>query len=125
MALTPAADKWRTDHAPGALFGGLFLPPLAWLADLQVSYAAVRWTCQHNAAWVLLVVSAISFTAVISAGWLSWTGWKATRSDADETGERPMDRNYLLAVSGLSLSALFGLLIGASVIPRLLVSPCA
>ena len=41
-----------------------------------------------------------------------------------ETGGRPIDRSYLLALSGFGLNALFGLLILTNYVPRFVLSPC-
>jgi hypothetical protein len=103
---------------------GLLLPPVAWLLDMQVSYSLVKWACEHNRAPILFMMPVASLTLVALALWISWSSWHAARRHADESGCRPIDRNYLLALAGVAMSLLFGLLILVSLAPRSILSPC-
>jgi hypothetical protein len=118
-----AQDYW--EHVGLAkLIGGLLLPPFAWLLDLQVSYASVKWACAADARWVLLVLPIGSLALIVLATWMSWTCWTMLRDDGGLEGARLQDRSYVLALGGLAMSAFFALLILTSYAPRYFLSPC-
>jgi hypothetical protein len=123
MAHAEATGEWD-QYRLVLLIIGLLLPPFAWLLDMQVSYSLVKWVCAHDRHWILFAIPAGSLTLVAGAMWMSWSSWKDARREANEEGARPVDRSYLLAVSGLAMSVLFGLLILVSLAPRSFLSPC-
>jgi hypothetical protein len=106
------------------LVTGLLLPPFAWLLDLQVSYATVKWACAADARSVLLLLPIGSLALVALAFWMSWSCWTILRADASLEGARLQDRSYFLAIGGLAMSAVFALLIATSYAPRYVLSPC-
>jgi hypothetical protein len=106
------------------VIGGVLLPPFAWLLDLQVSYATVKWACAADARGVLLLLPLGSLAIVAFATWMSWSSWMQLRGNASSEGARMEDRSYFLAVAGLSMSAVFLLLILTSFAPRYFLSPC-
>ena len=106
------------------LVAGLLLPPFAWLLDLQVSYATVKWACAADARGVLLLLPLGSLALVTLAAWLSWSCWTMLRDQAEPEGARMEDRSYFLALGGLAMSAVFALLILTSYAPRYFLSPC-
>jgi hypothetical protein len=117
-----ARSYWE-DAGLVRLITALLLPVLAWFLDLQFSYAVVKWACAHDSRAALLLAPAASLALVGFSAWLAWTCWAMLR-EAEPEGGRQEDRSYFLALSGLSLSALFGLLILTSVVPRVLLGPC-
>jgi hypothetical protein len=106
------------------LIGGVLLPPFAWLLDLQVSYATVKWACAADARTVLLLLPLGSLAILAAATWMSWSSWTRLRGEASLDGARVEDRSYFLALAGLAMSALFLLLILTSFAPRYFLSPC-
>ena len=106
------------------LIGGFLLAPFAWLLDLEVSYATVKWACAADQRSVLLLVPLGSLSIIAFATWLSWSCWTMLRDDASPEGARMQDRSYFLAVAGLTMNAVFALLIITSFAPRYLLSPC-
>jgi hypothetical protein len=118
-----ARDYW--EHAGlTMLVAGVLLGPLAWLLDLQVSYALVKWACRADARSVLGVTAAGSLTLVTAGAWLSWRCWRRLRAEASPEGGGLVDRSYFLALAGLGLNGLFALLVFASLVPRYVLSPC-
>jgi hypothetical protein len=108
-----------------ALWTGALAAPAAWLLDLQVAYALVPWVCGHPGRGLALHASTLAALAVVGAGLL------LIRRDADAAGGLPpgeeggvLPRSRLLVNAGLALSALFGLLILVSWVPRLVLDPC-
>jgi hypothetical protein len=118
-----ARDYWE-EVGLAKLIGGLLLPPLAWLLDLQVSYATVKWACAADARSVLLLLPVGSLALIALATWLSWSCWTALREEAVPEGARMEDRSYFLAVAGLAMNGVFLLLILTSYAPRYFLSPC-
>ena len=106
------------------LLGGFFLAPTAWFLDLQISYAAIKWVCEHNSRWVLLLLPVVSLAFIGAGTWMSWSAFTQLRDSTDEEGARMEDRSYFLAVSGLVMNGIFALLILASLVPRYFLSPC-
>ena len=106
------------------LIGGLLLPPFAWLCDLQLSYATVKWACAADARSVLILFPLVSIVLVSVATWMSWSVLSQVRLDAVDDGARPQDRNYFLAIGGLVMSTVFLLLIVTTFVPRYVLSPC-
>lgn len=118
-----ARDYW--EHIGLAkLMGGFLLAPFAWLLDLQVSYATVKWACAADQREVLLLPPLGSLAIIAFATWLSWSCWTMLRDEASTEGARMQDRSYFLAVAGLAMNAVFALLIVTSYAPRILLSPC-
>lgn len=105
------------------LMAALLLPVLAWFLDLQFSYAVVKRACTDGSRTLLLLAPLGSLALVGLSAWLAWSCWRQLRGAQPEGGSQE-DRSYFLALAGLSLSAVFGLLIVASLAPRLLLSPC-
>lgn len=106
------------------LIGSFLLAPLAWFPDLQISYALVKWACANDRGELLLLVPLGSLSFVLLAGWTAWVCWAALRHDAQPAGGRMEDRSAFLALAALGTSAVFGLLILTSVIPRVVLGPC-
>jgi hypothetical protein len=106
------------------LVAGFLLPPFAWLLDLQVSYATVKWACAADKRSVILLVPLGSIALVLLGAWLSWSCWTMLRDEANSEGARHEDRSYFLALAGLSMSAVFVLLILTSYFGRYFLSPC-
>jgi hypothetical protein len=125
VVVTGRADHQYWDHGGLAkLIAGFLLAPLAWLLDLQVSYATVKWACAADQRMVLFLLPLGSFAVIGFATWLSWSCWTRLRKGGALEGAHVRDRSYFLAVAGLAMNALFGLLIITSYAPRALLSPC-
>jgi hypothetical protein len=105
------------------LMAALLLPVVAWFLDLQFSYAFVKRACAEGTRTALLLAPLGSLALVGLSAWLAWSCWRQLRDRRDDGGTQE-DRSYFLALAGLSLSAVFGLLIVASLAPRVLLDPC-
>ena len=124
MAGHEAAKHYWDDVGLLLLIGGVLIPPFAWLLEMQISYAMVKWACENDRRGLLLAMPAGSLALVALAAAMSWSCLTKVRRHADEDGGRIEDRSYFLAVAGLGMSAIFGLLILASYAPRYFFSPC-
>jgi len=106
------------------LMGGVLLPPFAWLLEMQISYAMVKWACENDRRDLLLLMPLGSLAIVAAAGWMAWSCWTKLRDEGRPEGGRMEDRSYLLALAGLAMAGVFALLILTSLAPRYLLSPC-
>ena len=106
------------------LVGGFLIAPLAWLIDLQISYAMLKWACENDRRDLVLLMPLGSLALIALGSWMSWSCWTRLRDVADQGGGQMEDRSYLLAVAGLAMNALFALLILTSLAPRYFLSPC-
>jgi hypothetical protein len=102
----------------------ILLAPFAWLLDMQISYAMVKWACEHDRRELLLLMPLGSLMLVGVAAAMSWSTLKRVKANAVEDGGHTEDRSYFLAIAGIGMSALFALLILTSVVPRYVLSPC-
>jgi len=69
--MTTHEDREYWDHTGLAkLIAGFLLAPFAWLLDLQVSYATVKWACAANQRAVLFLLPLGSLALI---GFATWT----------------------------------------------------
>jgi hypothetical protein len=101
----------------------LALAPLAFGADLLISYALVQHACSTGHHYILHVVTAISLAVSIFSGFLSWRQYVLARDGNDEGG-LPIDRAHFLALLGLLTSVAFTVIIIANAVPRWVLHPC-
>lgn len=121
--MTEHASFWDRQGL-AMLMAGFVLAPFAWLLDMQISYSMVKWVCEHDRRGLLLALPVGSLAIIAVASWMSWSCLTRLPRDANGEGGRAIDRSYFIAVAGLALNALFGLLILTSFAPRLFLSPC-
>jgi hypothetical protein len=119
-----AARNYWEDVGLAKLVIGFLLAPFAWLLDLQVSYATVKWACAADRRDVLLLLPLGSLALIALGTWLSWSCYRLVRDRADAEGAGVQDRSYFLAIAGLAMNAFFLLLILTSYAPRYVLSPC-
>jgi len=123
MSAHEARDYWE-DAGLVLLVGSFLLAPLAWLLDLEISYAMVKWACEHERRGVLLLVPLGSLAVIGIATTMAWSCWTKLRAGASQEGARLVDRSYFLALAALAMNAMFALLILVSLAPRYFLSPC-
>lgn len=109
--------------APAPQIVGVIIGPLAFGADLLVSYALVQHACSTGHHYVLHLVSVICLLIALSGAWLSLRQYQAVRSANDEGGS-PFDRAHFVALLGMASSLWFAVVIIANAVPRYILSPC-
>jgi hypothetical protein len=97
--------------------------PAAWALNQLIGYALVKPVCAADAKLTLTAVSAGALIVVAAGAWVAWSCLASLRG-ADERGGRREDRSYFMAVAGISLNALIGLLIVTAAVAPFLLSPC-
>lgn len=102
---------------------GVVIGPLAWGADLLISYAVVQHSCSTGHYYVLHLISAICFAIAIAGALMSWRYYTGVRAANDEGGS-PFDRSHFLNLLGVVSSVGFAIVIIAGALPRWILSPC-
>ena len=125
MAVKEAGDRTYWDRGGLAkLWFAFIAAPVAWLIDLEASYAIVGWACAHDDRAVLFVIPSACLVVIGVAAWLCWSSWNDLRRLAAFEGGSVQDRSRFLAVIGLLMSATFALVIITTFAARYLLSPC-
>ena len=106
------------------LWGGVLAGPLAWLLDLEASYVLTYWACSHGQPWVLYVTTAVALLIATGGALAAWRGKLTVARPLGEAPGRMTDRRAFLSDSGLALSILFGVIILATTVPKLVLPPC-
>jgi hypothetical protein len=101
-----------------------FAAPLAWLIDLEASYAIVPWACAHARRGVLFLIPAACLAVIAIGGSVCWSAWIALRRQSTLDGGAVADRSSFIALLGLLMHATFALLIVTTFAARYLLSPC-
>jgi hypothetical protein len=97
--------------------------PAAWALNQLIGYALVKPVCAADALVTLILVAGGTFAITIAGGWTAWSLFRRLRH-ANPKGGRVEDRSHMLAVGGIALNALLGLLILTSSASLFLLSPC-
>ena len=106
-----------------AQFYALLMGPLAWAADLGLSYATVYHACSTGHYYVLHVISGITFLLALTGAYVGWQEFLAVR-DANDEGGTPFDRTHFMALLGIAASLGFALVIIATAVPKIAFTPC-
>jgi hypothetical protein len=92
--------------------------PVIWFIDLEANFAVAAWVCQWQSRLVLAVLSAASLVIVAASAVIAWREWHQLRAPA--AGPRPR----AMAIGGMTLSAVFFVVIVAQAVPTLLLDGC-
>jgi hypothetical protein len=104
-----AKSHLRSD---AALWIALVVPPLAWGADLTISYAFVKWSCGHQNAALLRGIPLATLLVIAAAGAIGWSA------------DRENERADKMAMMGSLMTGLFVVLTIAMGIPRWVFDVC-
>jgi hypothetical protein len=125
MAVKRAANLARSDGAGVTkLWAAFIAAPLAWLIDLEASYATVDWACAHDRRAVLFLFPLACLAIIAVAAWVSRSIWDDLGRDTSLDGASVKDRTRFLAVIALMMCATFALVIITTFAARSLLSPC-
>jgi hypothetical protein len=112
-----------SSSAKSAQVIGVLVGPLAFGADLLLSYAMVQHACSTGHFYVLHAISIASLIIVLGGGWMSWQQYQNAREGNDDGGS-PIDRSHFLGLMGTASSLFFAVVIIANAVPRFMLSPC-
>jgi hypothetical protein len=107
-----------------ALWAGLLLPPVAFLANLEIAYALVPAACASRDPLPLHLVNAVWLVVAIVGGLIAWRTWDAVGRRWPDGEDAPVGRSRFLAGIAVLLSGLCVLVIVAQWIAVFLLDPC-
>lgn len=116
-------SELRSKSTISAQVIGVIIGPLAWGADLLLSYIFVQHSCSTGHFYVLHVISLVCFVIVLGGAWMSWMQFQRARQGNDSGGS-PLDRSHFMGLLGTASSLFFAVVIIASAMPRWILSPC-
>ena len=90
----------------------MLVPPIAWAADETVSYALVKWACNHHTTTQIQMVTLASLLVIATAGWI---GWSAQRERGLQTEN---ERAGFMAELSLATTLLFIVVTIAMAVPK-------
>ena len=120
----PAKRSYWDGAGLAKLWIAFLAAPLAWLTDLEASYATVGWACSHDRRSVLFLIPTACLAVIVVAAWLCWSAWNDLRREGDFEGGSIEDRSRFLALIGMLMSATFALVIVTTFAARYFLSPC-
>lgn len=123
MATSERRDYWD-DRGLVWLWTSFLAGPLAFALNIQFGYAAVKWACSHDQRFVPAIIAVAMLTATLSAAWIGWWCLQQVRSRADERGGSRVDRSFFMAVLAVGLNLLIAMVITATVVSGMILSPC-
>ncbi len=106
-----------------ALWSGVLLGPVAWLAAFETDFALAPWACASRSKSLLYAVWLVALTITAGAGITAWRQWRALGGEAPGDGGA-VSRERLMAMSGVLLSGLMFLVIVAQAIPAVILEAC-
>jgi hypothetical protein len=115
----------RAFSKPETSTTGLWVGPLAALANQAVTYALEIWACSRDADTVLYVVNAFWLAVALAATLMAYLRWSRVGRGSDDDGATIPARNRFLALTGIAVSALSALVIVAQLIAVPIFGPCA
>lgn len=110
----------RAGREVALLWAALLSGPVTWAAAFNLDYALVRVACAKDTMLPLHLVTLGALAVVLAGGAVAWTRWR--RLDRGEGGAA--DRARFMAIVALLSSLLFGGLLVAQWIPKLVLHPC-
>lgn len=113
----------NSKSAMSAQVMGLLIGPLAFGADLLLSYMLVHHACSTGHGYVLHAISVVCLLIVLAAAWMSWNQYEAAK-EGNDSGGSPLDRAHFLGLLGFASSVFFAVVIIANAVPRWILSPC-
>src|SRR4051812_42943577 len=119
-----ATGEIRRKGADGALWFGVLAGPVAWLLQLQASYALVLWFCAKHESLPLHLATSTFLAIAIVGGLISLGQWRSESVDEANGPEPIFDRPRFMALLGMMTSSLFALIIIAQWIPVFVLNPC-
>jgi hypothetical protein len=122
--MTDPRTEVREAGRIAALWTGVLLAPLAWLANLELAYLMVRPSCTSGHVLRLHLVGAFFLFVTLAGGGLAWRCWRAAGGAWPDSGGGAVGWTRFMAALGLLGSAVFALVIIAQSVPTFTLHPC-
>jgi heme/copper-type cytochrome/quinol oxidase subunit 2 len=90
----------------------MLVPPMAWAADETISYALVKWACNHHTTTQIQVLTFATLAVIVVAGAI---GWSAQRERGASTEN---ERAAFMARLSLATTVFFIVVTIAMAVPK-------
>jgi hypothetical protein len=119
------ARRWfDAPRGIGVLWAAVLAGPTAWAIDLVLSYSLVQWTCGGGPPVVLHLVSLFALALIAGGAFAAWRALQVAPGGAPDDGSEPDQRGRFMALLGLTMCALFAVVVIAAAIPRWVLDAC-
>jgi hypothetical protein len=122
----PKSDP-RTSHIERRdllLWIGLLAPPIAWALHEQLSYMMAETSCSMGNTLLQHLATLGTLLLCLAGGAVAWSRWKRAPESSTEKGDPQASRIRFMALSGMTMSGWFALVILATWIPNFILGPC-
>jgi hypothetical protein len=127
MASSTSRPAWPEPRRTAALWAGLLVGPVAWLALLEAQYVMSYVSCETREKWFLHAATAVAVLIVALSGWAAWRSGPAqdaqARSEPDTAITREVRARWMSLV-GVATSIWFILVILAMEVPIVVLETC-
>jgi hypothetical protein len=106
------------------LWPGIFVAPLAFLAELIVAYALVPYACQSERHATLHVVQLLTLAVAIGAAFHALREYRVAGSGTPHDAGDPLTRHRFVALLGVLVSTTISLALLAQWITTWVIPPC-
>jgi hypothetical protein len=121
--MDPRTGKQPFFAADDVSWFGLAAGPVAWALDQGVSYAMVPWACEGHHHLPLHVVSLAALLLAAAGAVMSGRDWRHRRRAGSEEDDAA-GRGHFLALLGLLMCLLFGLVVLMEGVAKFYFDPC-
>jgi Zn-dependent protease with chaperone function len=94
------------------LWAAVLVPPLAWASDETISYALVKWACNHHTTTSIQLVTIVTVVVIAAAGLIGW------RARGDRGGRTERERVEFMALFGAATALFFIVMTIAMAVPK-------
>jgi hypothetical protein len=106
----------------GISWAGIVSGPFSWMLSTQANYAFASWPCANETRMVAWAALALALLA-IAGGVISWRALDRNVASPGTSPRKPRSEN-LAALLGVTLAALFALVIGVHGLAGLVFTGC-
>jgi hypothetical protein len=113
----------KADVSPGVWLA-VAAGPVAWAADLLVSYALVKWSCGAQKIAVLRLVTPAALILIALGAVSGMLALARIPANVPLDQAHPDSRRHFLAVLGLAACGFFAVVVLAMAVPRWIFDAC-
>jgi cytochrome c biogenesis factor len=103
---------------------GVLLAPIAMLAGMEASFALTPAACESGRTAAIHIVHGITLLLTLVGGAIALHEWRLAGVHEPGDGGSPLTRARFLGLVGVSLAAIFALVVLAQWLPSFFLLPC-
>ena len=118
------SESKRPPRLDVLLWSGFFAGPIAWVADLLISYSLVPTVCESGTRLPLIIVTAVAAIVSLAGAVIARSQSRFVPGGSQNEGSPDASRRRTMAVSGIVLSVAFTIVILAQAVPKVILDVC-